>query len=132
MLNWLVFRLQLTLLKEIFQKNCYFKNLTNRSSRKGSYRREEAPSISSLLRNCISLNYGNLQKSIKVVLYFCKLQVIFKSYNELLNNFRFRDDIPQILTSGVVYKFQCGLCNEYYYWEYFRQRPVRNGEQLVF
>ena len=27
------------------------------------------------------------------------------------------DPIPQIPTSGVVYKFKCGLCNEYCYGE---------------
>ena len=50
-----------------------------------------------------------LQKYIKGVLNSCKLQVIFKSQYKLYNNFPFKDLVPQIFTSGVVYKFQCGL-----------------------
>ena len=46
-----------------------------------------------------------LQKSIKGVLNCCKLQVIFKSQNKLCNNFRFKESVPQILTSGVICKF---------------------------
>ena len=48
---------------------------------------------------------SKLQKSIKGVLNCCKLQVIFKSQNKLCNNFRFKDPVPQILTSGVICKF---------------------------
>ena len=59
-------------------------------------------------------NRTKLHKSIKVVLNCCKLQVICKSHNKLCNYFRFKDPVPQILTLGVVYKFQCGLCNESY------------------
>ena len=40
---------------------------------------------------------------------------MFKSQNKLAKAFRFKDRIPKELTSGVVYKFQCGLCNESYY-----------------
>ena len=45
------------------------------------------------------------QKSIKGTLNSCKLQVIIKSQNKLCNNFRFKNPVPQILRSGVVYKF---------------------------
>ena len=55
-----------------------------------------------------------LLKPIKGVLNYSKLQVICKS-QKLWNNFRFKDPIPQILTSGVVYKCQYGLCNELFY-----------------
>ena len=71
-----------------------------------------------------------LQKSIKGVLNCCKLKVIVKSQNKLCNNFCFKDPVPQILTSGVVYKFQCGLCNESYYEECVRHLAVRNGEHI--
>ena len=33
------------------------------------------------------------------------------------NNFHFKNRIPKDLTSGVVYKFQSGLCNESSYGE---------------
>ena len=71
-----------------------------------------------------------LQKSIKEVLNWCKLQVIFKSQNKLYNNLCFKDHVPQVLTSGVVYKFQCGLCNESFYGECVRHLAVRSGEHI--
>ena len=36
---------------------------------------------------------------------------MFKNKTRLGNDFHFKDPIPKDLTSGVVYKFQCGLCN---------------------
>ena len=63
-----------------------------------------------------------MQKSIKGVLNCCRLKVIFKSQNKLSNNFGFKDPIPQNLTSGVVYKFQCGLC--------INPIPVGSGEHI--
>ena len=71
-----------------------------------------------------------MQKSIKGVLNCCKLKVIFKSQNKLSNNFGFKDPIPQNLTSGVVYKFQCGLCNKSYYGECVRHLAVGSGEHI--
>ena len=65
--------------------------------------------------------------SIKGVLNYCKSQVIFKSQNKLCNIFGFKDPVLQILTSGGVYKFQCGLCNESYYRECFRHLAVMIG-----
>ena len=71
-----------------------------------------------------------MQKHIKWVLNCCKLRINFKSQNKLCNNFRFKDPVPQILTSGVVYKFHCGLCNESYYGECVRHLAVRSGEHI--
>ena len=36
-----------------------------------------------------------------------------------------------ILTPGVVYKFQCELCNESYYGECVRHLAVRSAEHIV-
>ena len=44
--------------------------------------------------------------------------------------YRFQDRIPKELTSGVVYEFQCGLCNESYYGECIRHLNVRTGEHI--
>ena len=55
---------------------------------------------------------------------------MFKSQNKLANAFHFKDRIPKELTSGVVYKFQCALCNEYYYGECVRHLIVRIGEHV--
>ena len=41
-----------------------------------------------------------------------------------------KDPVPQILTSDMVYKFQCGLCNESYYGECVRHLALRSGEHI--
>ena len=43
-----------------------------------------------------------------------------------------KDPAPQILTSGVVNKFQCRLCNQSYYREYVRHLAVRSGGHIGF
>ena len=58
------------------------------------------------------------------------MQIVFKNKTRLGNNFHFKDQIPKDLTSGVVYKFQCGLCNEFYYGECMRHLNVRTGEHI--
>ena len=71
-----------------------------------------------------------LKKSLKGILNCCKLQIVFKSQNKLAKTFRFKDRIPKELTSGVVYKFQCGFCNESYYGECVSHLNVRIGEHI--
>ena len=53
-----------------------------------------------------------------------------KSQNELANAFCFKDRIPEELTSGAIYKFQCGLCNESYLGKCVRHLHVRMGEYI--
>ena len=71
-----------------------------------------------------------LRKSLKGILTCCKLQIVFKSQNKLAKDFRLKDRIPKSPTYGVVYKFQCGLCNESYYGECIRRLNVRIGEHM--
>ena len=63
----------------------------------------------------------------KNVLNCCKL---FKNKTRLGNNFQFKDQIAKDLTSGVVYKFQCGLCNESYHGKCVRHLNVTIGEHI--
>ena len=58
------------------------------------------------------------------------MQIVFKNKTRLGNNFHFKDQILKDLTSGVVYKFQCGLCNESYYDECVRHMNVRISEHI--
>ena len=69
-----------------------------------------------------------LQQILKGVLNCCKLEIAFKSQTRLSNSFHYKDPIPKNLISGVVYKFQCGLCNESYYGESIRHLDTRSGE----
>ena len=71
-----------------------------------------------------------LRKSLKGILNCCKLQIVFKSQNKLAKAFRFKDRIPKELTSGVVYKFQCGLRNESYYGECVTCLNVTIGDRI--
>ena len=71
-----------------------------------------------------------LRKSLQGIFNCCKLQIVFKSHNKLAKAFHFKDRIPKELTSGVIYKFQCGLCNESYYGECVRHLNVRIGEHI--
>ena len=71
-----------------------------------------------------------LRKSLKDIRNCCKLQIVSKSQNKLANDFLFKDRIPKELISGVLYKLQCGLCNESYYGECVRHLNVRIGEHI--
>ena len=59
-----------------------------------------------------------------------KLQILLKSQNKLAKAFHFKDCIPKELTSTVVYKFHCRLCNESHYVECLRQLNGRIGEYI--
>ena len=39
----------------------------------------------------------------------------------------YKDLIPKDIVSGVVYNFQCDLCNESYYGESIRHLDIRSG-----
>ena len=125
--SWSIFHQQLILSREIFLKNGYQENFIDKSFKFFFNRihilKEKVPTVDKkplrlILRylGTISLQTRTkLQNSIKWVLNCYKLQVIFKSQNKLCNKLHLEDPVLQILTSGVVYKFQCGLCNESYY-----------------
>ena len=71
-----------------------------------------------------------LQQVINGVLNCCKLEIAFKCQTKFSNSFRFKDPLPKDLISGVVYKFQCGLCNESYYGESIKHLDIRSGEHI--
>ena len=72
-----------------------------------------------------------LQQALKGVLNCCKLEIVFKCQTRLSHSFRYKDPIPKDLISGVVYKFQCGLCNESYYGKSIRHLDIRSGEHIA-
>ena len=55
---------------------------------------------------------------------------MFKNKIRLGHNFLFKDRIPKDLTSGVVYNFQCGLCNKSHYGERVKHLNVRNAKRI--
>ena len=109
-----------------FLKNSYLENFIDRYFKLFLNRihilKEKVPKVEKrplllylpYLETILLQTRNKLQMFIKGVLNCCKLQVVSKSQKKLPNKFRFKGLFPQILTSGVVYKFQCGLCNESY------------------
>ena len=71
-----------------------------------------------------------LRKSLIGILNCFKLQIVFNRQNKLSKVIRFKDGFPKGPTSDIVYKFQCGFCNESYYSECLRQLNVRIGEHI--
>ena len=54
----------------------------------------------------------------------------FQMSSKAFQFFPLQNPIPKDLISGVVYKFQCGLCNESYYGESIRHLHIRSGEHI--
>ena len=65
--------------------------------------------------------------SIKGCLKLLKPETVFKCSTRLSKSFDYKDPIPKDLISGVVYKFQCVLCNESYYGERIRHLHIHIG-----
>ena len=66
----------------------------------------------------------------RLLVHCCKLEIVFKCQTRLSNSFRYKDPITRDLISGVVYKFQFGLCNESYYGESIRHLDIRSGKRI--
>ena len=141
-LEWKKFHTELILLKKIFRKNGYPENVIDKCFKKFLDNihlvKEKVPTVERK-RLLLVLPYlgvislqtrTKLQQAIKGVLNCCKLEIAFKCQTKLSNSFRFKDPIPKDLRSGVVYKFQCGLCNESYYGECIRYLDIRSGEHI--
>ena len=60
----------------------------------------------------------------------CNLKVVFTSSCRIQNFFNFKDQIPKLLRSGIVYKFECDSCNAIYYGKTKRHLKVRMSEHL--
>ena len=140
--DWTKFYAELTFLKKIFRKNgypesfidkCFKKFLDNIHLVKEKVQTVERKRLLLVLPylGVISLQTRTkLQQALKGVLNCCKLEIVFKCQTKLSTSFRFKDPIPKDLISGVVYKFQCGLCNESYYDESIRHLDIRSGELI--
>ena len=140
--NWTQFHTELTFLKGIFRKNDYPENFIDKCFKKilnnVNLVKENVPTVKKK-RLLLVLPYlgiiflqtrTKLQQALKGVLNCCKLEIVFKCQARLSNSFRYKDPIPKDLIFGVVYKFQCGLCNESYYGESIRHLDIRSGEHI--
>ena len=142
--DWTKFHLELVKLIGVFKNNGYPENFINNCFKvflDNKYRVRERERVITVPKKTLFLvlpylgplslqTRTKLRNSLKGILNCCKLQIVFKSQNKLANAFHLKDCIPKELTSGVVYKFQCGLCNESYYGECVRHLNVRIGEHI--
>ena len=71
-----------------------------------------------------------LQQGIKGVLNYCKLKIVFKWQTRVSNSVPYKDPTPKDFIPGVVYKFQCCLCNDSYYGEIIRHLDIRSQEHI--
>ena len=71
-----------------------------------------------------------LQKLCSDKLTSCNLKIVFKSPVRVKSFFIFKDKLPKMLLSGLVYKYKCGGCNATYYGKTKRHFKVQICEHL--
>ena len=71
-----------------------------------------------------------LQKLFSDKLMSFNLKIVFTSPVRVESFFTFKDKLPKMLLSGLVYKYKCGGCNATYYEEIKRYSKVRICEHL--
>ena len=71
-----------------------------------------------------------LQKLFSDKLTSCNLKIVFTSPVRAKSFFTFKDKLPKILHSGLVYQYKCGGCNSTYYGKTKRHFKVRICEHL--
>ena len=71
-----------------------------------------------------------IQKVVQKNLPFCNLRVIFKSGVRLSNFFSFKDKVPRLIRSHLVYRFTCSDCNIRYYGTTERHGKTRWSEHM--
>ena len=69
-----------------------------------------------------------INRIMKNKLPYCNIRFVFQTKCNIRNFFTFKDKVPSLLRSGIVYKFQCGSCNATYYGKTKRHFKVRMCE----
>ena len=71
-----------------------------------------------------------LQKLLSDKLTSCNLKIVFTSPVRVKSFFTFKDKLPEMLLSGLVYQYKCGGCNATYYGKTKHHFKVRICEHL--
>ena len=71
-----------------------------------------------------------INRIMKNKLAHCNVQFAFQTKCKISNFFTFKDKVPLVLRSGIVYKFECGSYNSTYYGKTKRHFKVRMCEHL--
>ena len=61
---------------------------------------------------------------------YIKPYVVFEKLNQLRNAFRFKGQLPKCISSKVLYKYKCDICNNVYIGKAKRYLIVRQYEHL--
>ena len=80
------------------------------------------------IRKMSTLVQFGLVRSLHKRLQFCKVKIVFKTYNCLKHYFSFKDDVPAPVRSCQIYNFTCGSCNASYIGKTFRHMKVMVSE----
>ena len=131
------FNFELDFLKKYFLNNlfpCKFIDKVFRSTISSFYKEDRTISTVQKKTIYLSLPYLDLQsnsvkrKIIAIVSKFypqIDTKIIFSSSFKLKNFFKFKDVMPLLLASSVIYKYQCGQCPATYIGETKKQMKVR-------
>ena len=121
--DWARFHSEITFLTEYFTKNCYPSSVLSGSIKKFLDNIFKPPTTYCTVPKkqiYVSLPYmGNLSVSVEKELNTClsklypyvNFNFIFKNQFALGSLFRFKDNIPKLFRSGIVYRFACPRCN---------------------
>ena len=136
------FHKELQVVKEIFRKNGYPISFIDRCIKKvldkihtpkitvTTVEKQKLLLVLPYLGLVSNIVRKSLFKTFQKTLPACKLNVVFKTKSRLSNFFKFKDRLCKDLTSGIVYKFQCGSCNASYYGQTKRHFKVRVSEHM--
>ena len=72
----------------------------------------------------------SITKIFKQYIPNCNIRIVTKATVRLSSLFSFKERIPSYLTSGVVYKFTCGTCNDTYIGKTKRHQKTRFCEHF--
>ena len=137
--NWELVHKEVIKLKAILLKNAYPESLIDSMVKKFFDKLHTKRDIATVPKEQfeIVLPYlgsisGKIRRNLKSMAnrYFpqCEIKVIFKSPSRLSSLFTFKDQLPEYLLSGVVYKYTCGKCKSTYIGKTKRHTRKRYAE----
>ena len=59
-----------------------------------------------------------------------KLNVVFRSFNRMTNDFPIKDQTPKYTNLDVIYKYKCNICSDVYIGETKPQFSCSSNEHL--
>ena len=138
------FHKEIVRIKEILRANCFpvtlidnvIRNFLNRQyipCNKPKDKNEDKPRIICCLPFLGKRSFrirNDITRLIKTHYLNTQVQFIFKSAKRISSMFQYKDRIPTLVCSNVIYKFSCSGCNASYYGKTNRNLLIRCNEHL--